>query len=158
MPLNVIVSQSGKVDLQRAVFHTPGLRTLIITSAEGKDVLAKNGALELESVLVRDVAGPSGRSSPQAILKVLVEDFGVKLLLHEGGPELFGEFVADDCIDELFLSLAPQLIGRSGNTQRPGFIQGVEFLPATAPWLKLASVKQAGEHLYLRYAKQSDGF
>jgi riboflavin biosynthesis pyrimidine reductase len=156
-PLNVIVSRSGTVDLQRAVFRTPGLKTLIVTSAEGKDVLAKNGVGALKSVLVRDVDGPAGRSSPTAILKLLGDEFGVKTLLHEGGPGLFGEFVAEGCMDELFLTVAPQLIGRGEKRQRPGLIAGVEFLPDTAPWLKLASVKQSGEHLYLRLVRSRQG-
>ena len=42
-PLNVIVSGSGAVDLQRAVFHTGAVKTLIITSPKGAELLAKNG-------------------------------------------------------------------------------------------------------------------
>jgi riboflavin biosynthesis pyrimidine reductase len=152
-PLNVIVSRSGAVDLQRAVFRTPGLRTLIVTSTEGKDVLTKNGVGALASVEVRVVEGPGGRGSSPAILKLLGDEFGVKLLLHEGGPGLFGEFVAEGCMDELFLTVAPQLVGRGDKLQRPGLVAGVEFLPETAPWLKLASVKQSGEHLYLRLVR-----
>ena len=153
MPLNVIVSRSGKLDLQKAVFRTPGLKTLIVTSAEGKETLVKNGVGALESVQVREVEGPAGRSSPQAILKLLRDEFGVKMLLHEGGPGFFGEFVAEGCMDELFLTVAPQLIGRDEKGQRPGVLAGVGFLPDTAPWLTLASVKQSGSHLYLRYAR-----
>jgi riboflavin biosynthesis pyrimidine reductase len=147
-PLNVIVSRSGKVDLQKAVFRTPGLRTLIVTSTEGKDLLEKNGIGALESVQVR-----AGSSTPRAILKLLEEELGVKMLLHEGGPGLLGEFVAEGCLDEMFLTVAPQIIGRDEKRPRPGFLAGVEFLPDTAPWLKLASVKQSGDHLYLRYRR-----
>jgi riboflavin biosynthesis pyrimidine reductase len=77
----------------------------------------------------------------------------VKLLLHEGGPALFGDFVAHDSVDELFLTVAPQFAGRDAKWQRPGVISGVAFLPETAPWLKLVSVKQSGDHLYLRYRR-----
>ncbi len=154
-PINVIVSRSGNVDLQKAVFHTPGLTALIITSPEGRDVLEKNGVSALGSVQVRVVGGPGDRSAPQAILNLLLDEFAVKMLLHEGGPGLFGEFVAQGCIDELFLTVAPQLVGRDEKHQRPGLIAGVEFLPGTAPWLNLASVKQSGQHLYLRYASRS---
>jgi len=84
-------------------------------------------------------------------VELLRTDFGVSLLLHEGGPTLFGRFVADGCVDELFLTIAPQVAGRNQQPLRPGFVAGVEFLPETAPWLDILSVKQRGNHLYLRY-------
>jgi riboflavin biosynthesis pyrimidine reductase len=64
---------------------------------------------------------------------------------------LFGRFVTDGCVDELFLTVAPQVAGRNKQPPRPGFIAGVEFLPGTAPWLDIISVKARGNHLYLRY-------
>ena len=42
-PLNVIVADSGAVDLERAVFRTPGVKTLIVTSPKGRERLASNG-------------------------------------------------------------------------------------------------------------------
>jgi riboflavin biosynthesis pyrimidine reductase len=150
-PWNVIVSGSGAVDLQRAVFRTPGVRTLVITSPKGRELLARNGVAALDSAEVRAIEAPAGKIAPASILKLLRDEFAVKLLLHEGGPALFGDFLAHGCVDELFLTVAPQFAGRDGKQQRPGMISGVEFMPETAPWLKLVSVKQSGEHLYLRY-------
>jgi len=40
------------------------------------------------------------------MLELLRAQFGVSLLLLEGGPTLFGGFVAEDCVDELFLTIA----------------------------------------------------
>ena len=82
-------------------------------------------------------------------------EFGVSLLLNEGGPTLFGRFVANGCVDELFLTIAPQVAGRNRQPLRPGFIAGVEFLPEAAPWLDIVSVKERGNHLYLRYSAGS---
>ena len=45
--------------------------------------------------------------------------------------------MADCCVDELFLTIAPQLAGRN-----PGLIAGVEFLPEAAPWLDIVSMKE----------------
>jgi riboflavin biosynthesis pyrimidine reductase len=73
------------------------------------------------------------------------------VLLNEGGPTLFGDFLAAGVVDELFLTLASQTIGRAGQTLRPGLVQGVEFLPEGAPWFSLISIKQQSEQLYLRY-------
>lgn len=150
-PLNVIVSGSGAVDLQKAVFRTPGVSALILTSASGKEVLERHGVAALTSTKVREMETNEGKIAPASILKLLREEFSVKLLLHEGGPILFGDFVAHRCVDELFLTVAPQLAGRDIKRQRPGVISGAAFLPETAPWLRIVSVKQSSDHLYMRY-------
>jgi riboflavin biosynthesis pyrimidine reductase len=150
-PLNVIVSGSGIIDLQRSVFRTPGVKTLIITAPHGKERLIINGVKSLPSVEARVLDGVGGRISPASILKLLKNEFGVKHVLHEGGPRLFGDFVAHGCVDELFLTLAPQFAGRDATRLRPGVISGAAFVPETSPWLKVVSVKQSANHLYLRY-------
>jgi riboflavin biosynthesis pyrimidine reductase len=149
-PLQVIVSGSGQLDLTRAVFRTPGIRTLIVTTQAGRDSLAASGVGSLVSTEVRSFEGPL--IAPASVLDLLRADFGVSLLLHEGGPTLFGGFVADGCVDELFLTVAPEVAGRNMHQPRPGLISGVEFLPETAPGLHLVSVKERGDHLYLRYS------
>jgi riboflavin biosynthesis pyrimidine reductase len=154
-PLNVIVSGSGTVDLQKTVFRTDAVKTLIVTLPKGAERLAKNG-VALTTAEVRAIEGAEGKLAPASILKLLRDEFGVKILLHEGGPVLFGDFVAHGCVDELFLTVAPQFAGRDAKRQRPGVVGGVEFLPQTAPWLKLLSVKQSANHLYLRYGNSDN--
>lgn len=75
----------------------------------------------------------------------------MRRLLHEGGPTLFGQFLGAEAVDELFLTLSPQIAGRKADTVRPGLVQGMEFMPDCAPGFQLLSVKQRAEHLYLRY-------
>jgi riboflavin biosynthesis pyrimidine reductase len=150
-PLVVIVSGSGKLDLQRAVFRTPEVPALIITTPAGREELAKAGANQIASVEIRAIETTGGSIDPSAILELLHSQFGIRILLHEGGPTLFGQFVAAEAVDELFMTLAPQIAGRGARTRRPGLVEGEEFLPDTAPWLRLLSVKQRGEYLYLRY-------
>lgn len=149
-PLHVVVSGSGRLDLTRAIFRTPGIRTLIVTTKAGKDLLAASGAGSLVSTEVRPLEGPM--VAPASVLELLRDEFGVSLLLHEGGPTLFGRFLASGCVDEFFLTVAPQVAGRNMQPLRPGFAAGVEFLPETAPRLGLVSVKERGNHLYLRYS------
>jgi riboflavin biosynthesis pyrimidine reductase len=84
-------------------------------------------------------------------LRLLKDEFDAGLVLHEGGPALFGQSLADDAIDELFLTLAPQVAGRILAHFRPALVMNAQFLPGNAPWLNLLSVKRAGDHLYLRY-------
>ena len=151
MPLTVIVTSSGAVDLDRAVFRTPDVRALIITTERGRERLERSGVERLGTTEVNAMAAPCNRIEPLSILKSLRAKYGVHLLLHEGGPTLFGQFVADGLVDELFLTVAPQIAGRRPERPRSALIQGTDFLPETAPWLRIVSVKQRGDHLYLRY-------
>jgi riboflavin biosynthesis pyrimidine reductase len=90
--------------------------------------------------------GEEASTTPSAVLKILADEFGIRLLLHEGGPIVFGQAIAAEVIDELFLTLAPQTVA-----QRPSIAGETLFLPETAPWFELRSVKQAFDHLLLRY-------
>ena len=151
-PLVVIVSGTGRLELQRSVFRTPEAGVLIATTAAGQKELIGAGAANLPSVRIRalgeDVGGEIG---PTEILRCLASEFGVTTLLHEGGPRLFGQFLKAGLVNELFLTLSPQIAGRSPQSSRPAVVEEAEFLPETAPWFQLLSVKQNGEHLYLRY-------
>jgi len=152
-PLLVIVSGSGKLDLSRAIFRTPQMPTVVITTPAGKDALANAGASKLPTVRVFALDSSTGTIGPLEIIRLLHMELGVRRLLHEGGPALFGQFMAAEAVDELFLTLSPQIAGRMSNAMRPALVQGVEFMPASAPWFQLLSVKQGGDHLYLRYQR-----
>ena len=152
-PLTVIVSGTGNVDLGRTVFGTPDVRTVILTTEQGGARLAAAGAASLPSTEVRVMKSAGSRLPAGAMLELLWREFGVRRLLHEGGPALFGGFVAAGLVDEFFLTVAPQMAGRDVESKRPGMIAGVEFRPDTAPWLNLVSVKGCLDHLYLRYRK-----
>ena len=103
------------------------------------------------SLEVKALSTAEERISPSAILTVLRQEAGVELLLHEAGPTLFGEFLAGGVMDELFLTVAPQIAGRDAVHPRPGLVANVQFSPATAPWWKLISAKSATDYLFLRY-------
>ena len=151
-PLNVVVSGSGRLDIMRAIFHAPDVKSLIIATAEGKQRIDEACASAHCSIQTRAV-GDEARIAPEKIVELLHQEFGVRLLLHEGGPALFGQFLQEHLIDELFLTLAPQIAGRSSTIDRPTLIRNAAFAPEEAPWLQLLSVKHSGDHLYLRYRK-----
>jgi riboflavin biosynthesis pyrimidine reductase len=152
-PLLVVVSGSGRLELERAIFRTVRVRTVVITTSAGRDVLAREGATKLPSVQIHALDSSCGTIPSVAMLRLLYAQLGVRVLLHEGGPMLFGQFLAAEAVDELFLTLSPQIAGRKGDAVRPGLVQGMEFMPDSAPWFQLLSVKQRAEHLYLRYRR-----
>jgi riboflavin biosynthesis pyrimidine reductase len=150
-PSTVIVSANGVVDLDRAVFRTSGINVQIVTTRKGRDRLIAAGVDRLGTTEVTVFDDSDLLIAPAAILKFLRTAKGVRLLLHEGGPTLFGQFVAAGLVDEFFLTVAPQIAGRNLERPRPAMVWGTEFLPETAPWLRILSVKQNGDHLCLRY-------
>ncbi|MGA3370288.1 MAG: dihydrofolate reductase family protein [Terracidiphilus sp.] len=152
-PLLVIVSGSGQLELERAIFRTPAMRTVVITTLAGRDELTGRGAATLGSVEVHALNSSSGSIAPRAILQLLQSQFGVKTLLHEGGPRLFGQFLAADAVDEFFLTLSPQIAGRERDVTRPAVVQGVQFMPDSAPSFQMVSVKEHAAYLYLRYRR-----
>ena len=81
------------------------------------------------------------------ILDALRAD-GYRTILSEGGPQLFGEVVSRDRVDELFLTVSPVLEGQSGESF--GLIRGVDFgrRPKRS---RLLSVRRHESHLFLRY-------
>ena len=152
-PLLVIVTGRGELDLASAMFHTQQTKVLILTTEQGKLRLSQSGSETLASVKVKALSSAGKGISPSAILTLLRQEAGVELLLHEAGPTLFGEFIAGEFIDELFLTVAPQIAGRVTEQPRPGLVANVQFSPATAPWWKLISVKNAADYLFLRYRR-----
>ena len=65
---------------------------------------------------------------------------------------MLGDFLAEELLDELFLTLAPQIAGRGASKPRPGLVEGHRFAPEHPLWGQLLSVKRRESHLFLRYA------
>jgi riboflavin biosynthesis pyrimidine reductase len=149
--LVVVVAGSGRLDLTHAVFHTPRTRVLILTTEQGEARLSQRGSKLPPSVEVKALAAAETRISPAAILTFLKREANVERLLHEAGPTLFGEFLEGGFVDELFLTVAPQIAGRGADHPRPGLVAGSQWIPSTAPWLKMISAKKAADHIFLRY-------
>jgi hypothetical protein len=62
-----------------------------------------------------------------------------------------GDFFAERQLDELFLTLAPQVAGRDDANARPGLVAGKQFAPEGPVWGTLVGLKRGGSHLFLRY-------
>lgn len=153
-PLNVVITGSGEIDLDEPTFHTPDLATLIITTPAGSERLRRDHRQALAVTEVRVTGDPAPKVAPAAALHILRQEFGVRQVLHEGGPTLFGQFLADGLVDELFLTLSPQVAGRDETRWRPGMVEHASFLPEGAPWFDLLSLKRASSHLYFRYRRR----
>jgi riboflavin biosynthesis pyrimidine reductase len=80
---------------------------VIVTGAE-KEGVAHGSAKHLRAPAPE---GGPGRVDLAAALARLRSDLGVRSVLCEGGPHLNAELLRAGLVDELFLSLAPKLLG-----------------------------------------------
>jgi len=147
-PTTIVVSGRGELDPRHPALSAPDVPVIVLATAEGARRLA--GQAFSSSVRVV-VAGPGERVESQAIVDVLAAE-GVRLALVEGGPRLMGQLVDAGAIDELFLTVAPQVLGRGGAEVRPSFAEGMGFQAAGGQWGQLRSIRRAGSHVFLRYA------
>lgn len=148
-PLNVIVTASGKVDLGLRVFQSGEVPVLIVTTTQGANHIPEH---ELPPSVQVAAVKSTGRLTGRAILDAACAFRPCDLILVEGGPQLMGNFFAEKCLDELFLTFAPQIAGRDISVMRPGLVAGKTFAPEEPLWGSLAGVKRGGSHLFLRYA------
>jgi len=148
-PLNVIVTAHGEVNLSLPVFQSGEVPVLLVTTTQGAERLSVQRlppGVELQAIQ------STGPLSASVILEAVNRVRQSEVILVEGGPQLLGDFLAGRLLDELFLTLAPQIAGRDGEVERPGLVSGKRFAPEHSLWGTLVSVKRAGSHLFLRYA------
>jgi riboflavin biosynthesis pyrimidine reductase len=148
-PLNVVVTASGEIDLERRLFQSGEVASLIVTTADGARRIADRPLPPAVRVVG---ATETAALTARAVLATVCHERPGRLVLVEAGPRVTSLFFAERLLDELFLTLAPQVAGRDGTLARPGLAAGNLFAPADAKWGALASVKRGGDHLLLRYA------
>lgn len=151
-PWNVIVTASGELDLGLPVFQSGLVPVLIVTTTQGANQIREH---KLPPHVQIAAVQHAGRLSANAILDEVLRVHPMEVILIEGGPQLMGNFFAEKCLDELFLTFSPQVAGRDHSVERPGFVTGQMFAPEEPLWGTLAGVKRGGSHLFLRYAFES---
>jgi riboflavin biosynthesis pyrimidine reductase len=150
-PLNVVVTGGGDIDLERRLFQSATVPSLIVTTAAGAERLHV-GDRELPPSARVEVAAECAPLSARAVLDAIGRTRKSATVLVEAGPRLMSDFFAERLLDELFLTLAPQVAGRDDENERPGLVSGKVFAPDQPVWGTLAGLKRGGDHLLLRYA------
>jgi 5-amino-6-(5-phosphoribosylamino)uracil reductase len=137
-PLAVIVTRSGDVPFHIPLFGEPEARVVIFTPTE----LDTSSCAAQVDVVALD----PGQMTMTTAWRRLTSDFGVRMLLCEGGPTVFGALLHEDLVDELFLTVSPRLAGGGSEaaiTQGPPL---AELLELTLLW----TLEREGS-LFLRY-------
>ena len=164
-PLTVVVSGAGAVDTTLPVFQQVDGAALLLTTPGGAAALPGPGGRALgPQARVQTISPlPDGSLAASvaldatlaalAALSGLARSGGARqpLVLVEGGPRLLTRFVAERLLDEQFLTVAPQLVGRDDQFHRPGLIEGQRLAPGDPRWARLVSVRRAESFLFLRY-------
>lgn len=138
-PLACVVTRSGEVPAEVPLFSEPEARIVIFSAGE-PDLSGCRAQVELVLLDRREL-------NLTTVLRRLRGDFGIRSLLCEGGPTVFGSLLHERLVDELFLTVAPRL---SGGGSSPEITSGPE-LPSLVP-LEILWTLERLNSLYLRYA------
>jgi 5-amino-6-(5-phosphoribosylamino)uracil reductase len=145
----LILSGSGNIDLTLRIFSSSRVEPWIITAREGQQNLqsqlkrlGREGTLKILSV------GEGTQVDLAAAAQLLRQEHGIRTLLCEGGPILYGEFLRKQLVDEDFRTISFQVMGESTNPgiDRPTAYGAVSYTPGTAPWFRLISLHYALPH------------
>ncbi len=138
-PLACIVTRSGDVPTDIPIFAEPEARVIVFSPS---DIPTSDWAAQVEVVCV-----DPGELTLTTVLRQLRAEHGVRSLLCEGGPTLFGSLLHEALVNELFLTVAPKL---AGGGQGPAITAGPEL---TAPQpLAVRWLLERNHALYLRFA------
>ena len=144
-PYQVLVTRSGELNADAAVFADSQLDVIVATTTRGAE---KIKALGLPNVNVLEL----GESDVDlgALHERLEKDFGVMTVLCEGGPKFYAAAIQAKQIEEEFLIISPVVVGGSSAEYRPGLIDGLALEPGNKFGVNLQSLRRAGNMLFLR--------
>ncbi len=139
-PRYIIVTGRGELPPSARIFCED--YPLILTTVRGLDPLKPlEGRAEIR------VFGEERVNLGQALF-ALKEEYGIRHLLCEGGPNLAFEMIRESLIDELFLTITPFL---KGGRDTLTLLEGEGFPPEKIPRLQLLSLREKMGELFLRY-------
>lgn len=139
-PRLAIVSNRLDLDPKHPVFAEAVTRPIVVTHA---------GAPEAERAALAEVADVLVCGEQAVDVDAMLDrlaQLGLRQVLCEGGPGLFGALLEAGLVDELCLSLSPMLVG--GDAGR--IVRGAS---EAARRMRLVHALPAGDLLLLRYAR-----
>jgi 2,5-diamino-6-(ribosylamino)-4(3H)-pyrimidinone 5'-phosphate reductase len=164
-PLAVVLTRSGDLPLpENLVDYAPDNLLILASPETTKARLADLSALARVEVV--ELSRDTGASAPpldpgldvKRALTILKKRHAVDVLLVEGGPSLNHDLIREGLADELFLTIAPKLIGGVISGTKPDALTILEG-PALSrrehqegKGLRLMSIYLSNNELFLRYA------
>ena len=139
VPRLAIVTRSGDLDPEAAVFGHEAQRPLVLATDHGAEVARPRLGERAEVVALGE-----DEVEPSAALAHLASE-GLHRVVCEGGPTLAAQLLARDLVDEVFLTLAPVAV--AGAAPRIAEQPGTE-VPRR---MRLVSLWEHDGELFLRY-------
>jgi riboflavin biosynthesis pyrimidine reductase len=141
-PALVLISAHLDLDPRSPVFADAPVRPIVATVAAAP--VDRRAAL----AEVADLVDAGERDLDPSALRSALAARGLRRIHSEGGPTLFGAFLAADAVDELCLTVAPTLEG--------GPARRITRSPHPTPTgMRLRGVLRGGDELLLRYSRVS---
>jgi len=160
-PVFVIVTRSLGLDPGARIFVEAPVRPVIVTTASPSAASARARFEQVADVIA---VGDEAVDLPMALDALRAR--GLSRLLSEGGPSLFGSLLAADLVDELCVTIAPQLNSGEakrivdGTSESPRPMQLVEVLASGGGGEDVVGEGAGGEgtgrELLLRYRRPCD--
>ena len=138
-PIACTMTRSGEVPTEIPLFSEPEVRVIVFGPA------SLEGCFDDCAASVELVVLQPGELTFAAAMARLRER-GVRTLLCEGGPRVFGGLLREGVADELFLTLAPKL---TGGGDGPAITSGPELVDPAE--LELRWLLERDGALYARY-------
>jgi riboflavin biosynthesis pyrimidine reductase len=147
VPRAVILTNTGDLPLESNLVrdHRQDVLVLLSNSAD-KDVERRLGSI---AEIRRVPATQSGDIDVANALEIMKSSYGIDILLCEGGPVLNHALISADLADELFVTMAPLLVGPNTPEEPGAFLQD---RPGHPKALRLISSQVAGDEMFLRYS------
>jgi riboflavin-specific deaminase-like protein len=140
-PLACVITRSGDVPTDIPLFAEEEARIVLFTAGTPPALPGNVEVVELDP----------GELTLTTALRHLRGHHGVRSLLCEGGPTLFGALLHEELIDELFLTIAPRL---AGGGRGPTIASGPSL--AEAADLRIRWLLEREGSLFARYELASE--
>jgi riboflavin biosynthesis pyrimidine reductase len=162
---NIFVTGTGRIDLDAfRVFDGEYVDAIILTTSQAASRLAP--AAEKRGVRLL-IAGDGNTVDLNLAAGLLHRELGIRYLLCEGGPLLYGNLNRAGLIDEKFVTVSPVEVGQvipsaQEKTEsellreahlRPTTFSGEGFTKESAPWWNWISCRRVGDHQFSRYRR-----
>ena len=163
---NIFVTSAVGLDLSRyKVFDGDLVEPVIVTSPAGAERLRAQSKGSQVTIVA---AGDAEQFDWPRAMARLREELGIRYLLCEGGPTVYGSLARADLIDEKFMTVSPVETGQLVPPQqqrimeeraipvllRPTVFAGPGYTRENITHWRWMSCRQAGDHQFNRYRRE----
>ena len=146
-PIRIIIDSKGAIPSKAKILQTSKTIPTIIAVSKS---ISKSNLDKLKKFPVEIIITGTSNVNLKSLLKILYKKKISKILV-EGGGTINWEFIKNNLIDELFITVSPYIIGGSNSIS---LAEGIGFSKVLdSPKLSLKSTQRLKNHLVLHYVK-----